>query len=81
MSDAEERARVAKAAEAGAPFAANLLDRTREKYPELCTPIADGRGPPLPLPGCTGTKYDPPWAWLFGKNVYGPPDPIEGPWR
>lgn len=32
------------------------------------------KGPPVPLPGYKGTRFDPPAAWLFGKGVYGPPD-------
>lgn len=34
----------------------------------------------MPLPGFRGTRFDPPWAWLFAKGVYGPPDtrPVPG---
>lgn len=32
------------------------------------------KGPAAPLPGFRGTRFDPPWAWLFGRGVYGPPD-------
>ncbi len=32
------------------------------------------KGPPVPLPGFVGWRFDPPWAWLFAKGVYGPPD-------
>ena len=32
------------------------------------------KGPPVPLPGYAGTKFDPPHAWLFAKGYYGPPD-------
>lgn len=32
------------------------------------------KGPPVPIPGYRGTKFDPPWAWMFAKGIYGPPD-------
>lgn len=32
------------------------------------------RGPPIPIPPYTGSRYDPKEAWLFAKGVYGPPD-------
>jgi hypothetical protein len=30
------------------------------------------KGPPVPLPGFVGWRFDPPWAWLFAKGVYDP---------
>ena len=32
------------------------------------------KGPPVPIPPYTGTRFDPPHAWLFAKGIYGPPD-------
>jgi hypothetical protein len=36
------------------------------------------KGPPVPIPPYTGTRFDPPHAWLFAKGIYGPPD--NRPW-
>lgn len=32
------------------------------------------KGPPIPMAGYAGTRFDPPHVWLFAKGVYGPPD-------
>ena len=32
------------------------------------------KGPALPVEGYKGTRFDPTWAWMFAKGVYGPPD-------
>lgn len=38
------------------------------------------KGPPIPIPPYKGTRYDPPWAWLFAKGYHGPPDDRINDW-
>lgn len=32
------------------------------------------KGPPIPMAGYAGTRFDPPHVWLFAKGYFGPPD-------